>query len=194
MIKQSLLAIAVLCSLSACGRRDDSKVETRHAAGSPSVALTTSTQDLMRHLIEPSAEAPWESVSTSVSAEGVEEKHPRMDEEWFAVRSHAVTLMEAANLLGVPGRKVIAQGQAMADEGVQGVISAAEVQTKMDSQHGQFKQFAQLLHSVSADMLKAIDTRSVQGTLDAGEAIDSACESCHMAFWYPNQVIPELAN
>lgn len=40
-------------------------------------------------------------------------------------------------------------------------------------------------------MLRAVDAKDIQGMLNAGEAIDEACESCHMVFWYPNQVIPE---
>jgi cytochrome c556 len=108
------------------------------------------------------------------------------------MRSHAITLMESTNLLVMNGRKVLSPGQTMADEGVQGVISATEVQAKIDTNHEQFVQFSHSLHDVSADMLKAIDARNVQGMLDAGEAIDAACESCHMTFWYPNQVIPEF--
>ena len=161
-------------------------------ASPSSFRATSSIQDIMGHQIEPAAEALWNSVSTTISAEGVEEKRPQTDEEWFAVRSHAITLMEATNLLVMDGRKVLLPGQTMADEGVQGVLPAADVQAKIDANRAQFIQFSHLLHDVSNDMLKAIDAKNIQGMLDAGEDIDAACESCHMTFWYPNQVIPEF--
>jgi hypothetical protein len=28
--------------------------------------------------------------------------------------------------------------------------------------------------------------------MNAGAAMDGVCESCHLTFWYPNQVIPPL--
>ena len=142
--------------------------------------------------IEPSAEALWESVSTTVSAEGTEEKRPQTDEEWRQMRRHAITLIEAANLLMMDGRKILAPGQAMADEGVQGVLAATEVQAKIDADHPSFVQMAALLQGTGEQMLRAVEAKNVQGMLDAGEAIDEACESCHLVFWYPNQVIPEL--
>jgi hypothetical protein len=169
----------------------DSADSSNAPAASP-FRVTTSIQDIMGHQIEPAAEALWNSVSTTISAEGVDEKRPQSDKEWFALRSHAITLMEATNLLVVDGRQVLLPGQTMADEGVQGVLPATEVQAKIDANRAQFVQFSHLLHRVSADMLKAIDAKNIQGMLDAGEAIDAACESCHMTFWYPNQVIPEF--
>ena len=193
-MKQITLCIAVsaTCLLASCGGSTHS--ESPAAKKPAPFAVHTSIQDIMNHQVEPAAEALWESVSTSISAEGVEEKRPDTDEEWFALRSHAITLMEAPNLLVMEGRRVLLPGQAMADEGVQGVIAASEVQAKLENERATFVQLAQLLHTVSADMLKAIDARDVQGVLNAGEAIDAACESCHMTFWYPNQVIPELPN
>jgi hypothetical protein len=142
--------------------------------------------------IEPAAEALWESVSTTLSAEGVEEKHPETDAQWAEVRAHSMTLMEASLLLKSEGRPLLNPGQQMADEGVQGVLPAAEVQATIDANREQFNQFADLLHTVSEQMLRSIETKNIQGMLDAGEAIDAACESCHMVFWYPNQVIPEF--
>ncbi len=142
--------------------------------------------------IEPPAEALWESVSTTLTASGVEEKHPETDEQWAEVAAHARTLMEAAQLLKTPGRPVFTPGKPMADEGVQGVLPPAEVQATIDANRAQFDQFSDLLHNVSEQMLQAIEAKDIQGMLNAGEAIDAACESCHLVFWYPNQVIPEL--
>jgi hypothetical protein len=34
--------------------------------------------------------------------------------------------------------------------------------------------------------LQAIDARDTEALLNAGDAIDRACESCHLKYWYPN--------
>lgn len=143
----------------------------------------------MQEQIEPAAEALWNSVSTTVSAEGVEEKQPETEEQWNAVRAHAVTLMNAAKLLETE-RELLAPGQRMADEGVQGVLPAAKVQEEIAADRAQFIHQARLLGKTSEQMLVAIDAKNVQGMIDAGESIDSACEACHMTFWYPDQIIP----
>jgi cytochrome c556 len=181
--------LAALILLAACGSKTPtgSGVHTEAPAES-----AVSIQGLMLDRIEPAAEALWESVSTTVSADGIEEKRPETDAEWTAVRAHAMTLMEAARLLKSAGRPLLTPGQPMADEGVQGVLAVEEIQAKIDTNRAQFNQFADLLHSVSEQMLRAIEGKNIQGMLDAGEAIDAACESCHLVFWYPNQVIPEI--
>jgi len=186
------LILALTSSLSGCGQFEAPTPQPPAKASPAPFKLSASIQDIMSFEIEPSAEALWESVSTTVSAEGTEEKRPQTDEEWRQMRRHAITLIEAANLLMMDGRKILAPGQAMADEGVQGVLAATEVQAKIDADHPSFVQMAALLQGTGEQMLRAVEAKNVQGMLDAGEAIDEACESCHLVFWYPNQVIPEL--
>lgn len=181
--------IAALILLASCSNDAPS---SSAASSQPAPAATASIQDLMLKQIEPAAEALWNSVSTTVSESGVEEKRPETAEQWAEVRAQAMLLMEAARDLKADDLKVLSPGQQMADEGVQGVLPAHEVQTKIDANRAQFNQFADLLHEVGGRMQKAIDAQDIQGMLNAGEAIDAACESCHLTFWYPNQVIPEL--
>jgi hypothetical protein len=38
--------------------------------------------------------------------------------------------------------------------------------------------------------LAAIDARDVPRLGQAGSALDAACESCHLTYWYPKQVLP----
>ena len=37
---------------------------------------------------------------------------------------------------------------------------------------------------------QAIDARSAQRLLVAGERIDQACEACHVRYWYPDAEKP----
>ena len=102
----------------------------------------------------------------------------------------AVTLAEAGNLLMMDGRRVAEPGKKLEDEGVEGILTAAESQAAIDAAHPTFVAFALALHDVGREMLTAIDARDVAGMLKAGEELDAVCESCHIQFWYPNQVIP----
>jgi cytochrome c556 len=43
------------------------------------------------------------------------------------------------------------------------------------------------LHDAVLPALKAIEEKDVKGLSDAGEKIDTACENCHLKYWYPNQ-------
>lgn len=189
----SALGLLLILSLAGCGRTEipATSADAKPQNAAARFRISASIQDIMKHMVDPSADGLWESVSTTVTQAGTTEKRPQTAEEWQAVRSQAVTLMEATNLLVMDGRKVLNPGQIMEDEGVQGVLHSTEVQAKIAANHEQFVQFAHALHDVAEQMLKAIDAKNPQGMMDAGEGLDAVCESCHLTFWYPNQVIPE---
>src|SRR5262245_31585787 len=67
---------------------------------------TATVKDIMDSMVDPGSDYIWDAVETVVSAKGVEEKKPRTDEEWKEVRRHAIMLLEATNLLQIPGRHV----------------------------------------------------------------------------------------
>src|SRR3954469_18574177 len=67
---------------------------------------TASLQELMRDEVDASADAIWDAVGATTTRDGIVEKQPRSDEDWQALRRHAVALLEATNLLVVPGRRV----------------------------------------------------------------------------------------
>jgi len=72
---------------------------------------TSTVKDIMDSLIDPSADAIWDSVEVVATLEGTEHKAPRTDDEWKALRRHAVALVEASNLLLIPGRHVAKAGE-----------------------------------------------------------------------------------
>jgi hypothetical protein len=160
---------------------------------SPEYRLTATIQDLMDGIIDPSADVLWDSVAYIATTKGVEDRQPRTDEEWKAVRNSAVTLIEAANLLSMPGRQVLggterANGPATATGS--GELTHAEIQQRINSTHEAFVQFARNLRDTGLKALAAIDRKDAQGLMDAGGLIDEACEACHVTYWYPNQNRP----
>jgi cytochrome c556 len=153
---------------------------------------TAGIQDIMAGMIEPSAEFVWESVSSTVTAEGVEDKQPRIDEEWNEVRRHAMILTESANLLLIDGRHVTRDGRQLDDHGTPGNLTVEQVEQAIATERASFVGFSHALHDVGAALVKAADEKDVQAIMNAGETLDEVCESCHLKFWYPGQKIPPL--
>jgi hypothetical protein len=147
---------------------------------------TATIQDLMDGQVDPSADALWDSVAFIATQSGTEDRQPRTDAEWLAVRLHAVTLIEAMNLLSMPGRRVN-DGRSPAGPGE---LSAVEIQQRIDASPESFSRFAGLLQTAGLRALAAIDAKDAQGLMDAGGVIDEACEACHVTYWYPNQHRP----
>jgi hypothetical protein len=186
-----IVATTTLLVLTACTGGATSPGETPAAGGATATFGATGTlQDLMSGLVDPSADILWESVGTIVSAAGTDERQPRTAEEWNEVRHAAVNLIEATNLLTVPGRHVVGAGQALADEGIAGNLSSTQIQSMIDSDRATFNGYAAGLNAAAKLALQAIEARNKDGLLAAGEAMDQACESCHLKYWYPNAALP----
>jgi cytochrome c556 len=186
------LACGLLVCLGGCEAETTPSQSQAQSQPPSQFVLTASIQDIMTAEVDPAADFLWESVGTVVTADGVEERRPRTDEEWQRVRSEAVTLTEAANLLMMDGRRVAEEGKKLEDEGVEGILTAVESQQAIDDARPAFVAFARALHDVGAETLAAIDARDVEGMMKAGEELDAVCESCHVQFWYPGQVIPDV--
>jgi hypothetical protein len=157
-----------------------------------SLQIMASIQELMDAVIDPSADALWDSVSITTTVKGTVFHQPHSDEEWREARRHAIALVEGTNLLVMDGRKLVAPGSPVLDQGTSGVLSAEAGQKLFDAQHSTFVQFARALREAGTQMLSAIDKKDPTGMMNAGAAMDGVCESCHLTFWYPNQVIPPL--
>jgi hypothetical protein len=155
--------------------------------------LTATVQDLMEGVVDPSADILWDSVAYIATTKGVEDRQPRTDEEWQRVRYAAITLIEATNLLRMPGRKVANDGNPAgvpAPVAGLGELTHPEIQSRIDSSHPAFAQFARNLQEAGLKALTSIDAKDAEGLMAAGGVIDEACEACHVTYWYPNQNRP----
>ncbi|HEY0686822.1 MAG TPA: hypothetical protein VGD45_31060 [Steroidobacter sp.] len=192
-----LVAVAMAGTLTACGRgeeiaacgEDESAADAPAEAASP-IKLTAGIQDIMLDMIDPSADFLWESVSVTETAQGVEEKQPRTDEEWAEVRKHAIILAEAANLILMEGRHVAREGKVLGDHGTPGNLTAEEAEKAIAADRATYEGFGQALHDVGVAFLEAAEERNPKAIMDAGETMDQVCEGCHLKFWYPGQKIP----
>ena len=113
------------------------------------------------------------------------EKEPKTDEDWKEVRRHAIALMEAMNSLQIPGRAVARPGEKADDPRVEEQPEAIASMIKADPES--WNKAANGLYDATALILKAVDAKSADKILDAGDLIDKACETCHLKYWYPKQ-------
>jgi hypothetical protein len=177
-----LIAAVLALALAGCAQRP----APAPARFQPSASI----QELMLTIVDPSADALWDSVSSETGPNGVEEHQPRTEDEWRAVRRHALLLIEAGNLLMIEGRQVTHGDKALEDAHVPGILDARQVRQKIDADHAAFSTRALALHAAGTEALAAIDARNAQRLLAAGERIDHACEGCHAQYWYPDAEQP----
>ena len=175
-----LFSVSLLSSSACRGRRQESQ--------DPPYAPTATVKDIMDSMVDPSADVVWESVATIATAAGVENRAPKTNEEWAAVRRGALRVTEGANLLMMPGRHVARPGEKSETPGVE--LEPEVMEANINKDRATWIKLAKGLHTASLGALQAIDAKNPQMLLDAGERMDMACENCHTTYWYPNQPLP----
>ena len=139
----------------------------------------------MDALVDPQSDVIFEAVATIISKSGTEERAPKTDADWDAVRKGALLLIEGGNLLVVPGRHAAGPGAKSEVPGVE--LEPAEIEALINKNPGLFVRRAQGVVGAAIVALKAIEAKDVQGLSNAAGALDAACESCHSDFWYPGE-------
>ena len=175
-------AAAVVLAAGACGGEPPADALAREA-GDP-YRVTATIEDIMRHMVDPAADAIWESVVTEVSVEGVVEHVPETDAAWETLRGHALTLLEATNLLLMPGRRVASPGSRSELPGVD--LEPEQIEALLAEDRAAWNVFVGGLHESGRTVLDAVERRDVEALLAAGDGLDLACENCHLRYWYPS--------
>ena len=164
--------------LSGCRGVEPAKQET---AAVPAFRLNATIRDIMDAFIDPAADHIWDAVSITVTAKGRVEKHPRTDEEWKELRRRAIQIMEGANLLLMPGRRVARPGEQV-DPRV--ALPPDQIEAMINQDRASFTKMASDLYDSMLPVLQAIEAKDKDKLLDVGDGIDRACENCHIKYWY----------
>ncbi len=144
----------------------------------------------MTSLVDPAVDQIWDSVSTEITKAGVEEKKPQSDEEWLVLRQRAITLVEAANLLVIEGRPLVAAGKALDNKA--GYLNPEEIQKAITANRSNFIGRTHDFQDAAMLALNAIDSKNPAALIEAGARIQVACEQCHLIYWYPNGGPPHV--
>ena len=112
----------------------------------------TDVDHVMRTKVDPAANLVWASVVTTVTVDGIREKFPSAAQEWSALRNAASDLEESGNLLRKENRV---------------------------SGNSDWGRHSRSLVAAAAATLKAVEARSPEQILAAGEQIYNTCVGCH---------------
>jgi len=146
--------------------------------------------EIMEYMVEPSADVLWESVATIVNEKGIEDRRPRTDEEWTVVKRSAVTLVEATNLLLID-RPAAHPGTKSENPNIE--LEPAQIDKLRAEDPALWKMYVKALYDAALPSLNAINKKDADALLNSGEGIDTACENCHLHYWYPPNKAPAVA-
>jgi hypothetical protein len=191
MKKHLLLALSACVLFFVAGCNSQQSQPKAEAQPQADYRATATVKDIMDALVDPGSDYIWDSVETIVSAKGTEEKAPHTDEDWKQVRNHAIMLLEATNLLQMPGRHVAKGGEKSENPDVE--LGPEQIEDLINKDRASWINYAHGLHDATMKAFEAIEKKDTEGLLDAGDGIDNACEKCHLQYWYPNERKPESA-
>lgn len=141
-------------------------------------------KDIMDSMVDPSGEFVFQSVQQISDERGIHEKAPQTDADWEAVRLRLIILLEAPNLITMPGRKVAPPNVTSQNPGIE--LEPAEIQKAIDDNRSVFIRRARGLQDAATVAMKAVEAKNKDALFQAEDGIDKACESCHIHYWYPN--------
>ena len=157
----------------------------RPAAAATATQAVATVQDLMVGMIDPASKLVFKAVSSEVTPTGTVETAPKNDREWAIVRRNAAMMVEGANLLTMPGRHIAAA--LFANEHADGELSPAQIEVRVAKERPAWNKFVAEYRQAALLALKAADAKKTDDFSPANEAVDTACENCHLKFWYPDQ-------
>lgn len=149
----------------------------------PAYHLNATVRDIMKAMIDPSADVVWNAVATIQDAQGTDERSPKSTDDWETVRHHALIVAEGANLLLMPGRKLASPGERSENPEVE--LHPEEIEEMIKQDPTTWFNYAHGLNEQMTIALNAIAAKDAKALFDVGEAIDGACENCHRHYWYP---------
>jgi len=144
-----------------------------------------SVKELMKYTIDPLSDNIFNSVSSTITRDGMVDVEPRTDSDWEKIQVGAVTLAEGANLLKIrrpfapPGDDNNSIGPDASE------LSPAEIMAKVERDPVEWNARIEALRNVALEVLDIVKRRDVNELWDAGENLDHACEACHRSYWYP---------
>ena len=109
-------------------------------------------KQVMDGMVSPAAMFIWDSVATTVSAAGTEEKMPRTDDEWAQVATNAALIVESANLL-------------------------VDSERALDAKD--WPAMAKAMADAANKALDAARKKSPDQILEVGDELNQTCDKCH---------------
>lgn len=155
-MKQVLVLAACAAALAACSPQKPAAPKA--GAGSASAKFNTDLPmtEFMGHVVDPAAFMYWKGSGTEIDEKGEHDLSPTTDEGWDTLVTGASILMEAGNMLQLPGR-------ARAPE-------------------ADWNRYAQQLTERAVIARAAAEKHDKKGVFDEGGKVYEVCVACHEQF------------
>jgi hypothetical protein len=150
-LRRTIALAACAALLSACSPR-----EAAAPAGGAKLNTDLPMSELMGHVIDPAAFMYWKGSGTEITAAGEKDLAPTTEEGWETLVTGATILVEAGNLLQMPGR-------ARAPE-------------------ADWNRYAQQLTERAMAARAAAEKHDKQGVFDEGGKVYEVCVACHKQY------------
>jgi hypothetical protein len=167
-------ALALLCGLFVAGCNDAPNQSAADATGataaSPAQSAPAPSQSLepvldmnalMLWVLDPAADAIWESAGSIDTAEGTIDLAPTDDEGWEQLRHAGAVIAESANLLMLPGRAV---------------------------DQDEWKMLSRALVDIGLRASRAAEAQDSDAMFEIGGELYEACLACHQRYWIVDPV------
>jgi hypothetical protein len=141
-------------------------------------------KDIMDSRVDPAGDFLFESVVDVSDAKGVHHKAPHTARQWAEVRRQIQILIDAPDLLTVPGRKAARPEERSRNPAVEN--QPEQVERLIAAQPPDFVVRAGRLRDAAKVAMTAAEAKDSKALFKAISGIDKACESCHLHYWYPN--------
>ncbi len=122
----------------------------------PPLRPVADVSQLMSMMLDPAADAVWDSSGTIITAEGRHEWEPETDEDWAVVANGAMTIIESANLLMIGDRARDQEG---------------------------WMQLSQNMSDAAMLVHEAAEARDAELVFELGETLYRSCDRCHNLYW-----------
>ena len=184
LIGGAILLFASALALQSCNRAPETAVAPAAAppAAGGDMKAIVSVRELMQNIVDPLSDNVFEAVGSDVTAQGVVETKPTTDEDWAKVMQGAVVLAESSNLLKIP-RPIAPKDDYVSKN--PGELPPAEIEASINENRAAWNAYANAMRDEALKVVDIVKAKDTDRLLQAGSDIDRACESCHLAFWYP---------
>lgn len=139
-------------------------------------------KDIMHSMVDPSGDFLFESVEKVGDQQGTHERGPQTDAEWEEVRQRIAILQE------VPDLVVRRRGARPRDRSrnPQSESQPEVIERALDADRPNLLRRANRLRNTANRAMQAVQAKDTEGLFKSLDAIDKACENCHLHYWYPN--------
>jgi hypothetical protein len=175
-------ALAALAAAGAVGAAPPKAKAPVKAAPEDTSHLTI--KDIMDSRVDPAGDFLFQSVVDVADAKGIHHRAPHTARQWAEVRRQIQILIDAPDLITLPGRKAAHPEERSRNAAVEN--QPEQVERLINAQRPDFVVRAGRLRDAAKVAMKAADARNPKALFVAISGIDKACESCHLHYWYPN--------